>query len=133
MKLTVYSARDFNSKLKVTIQSTGRLGFTAETAESLQLSPDTFIKIAHDEEQDDSLFLIVCNQQDGDGFKLNCVSKYYSLPTTSLFEQLGYDFVNNTVIFDLYREPTLDAEADGTVYKMKKREMKKKKKEVDMK
>ena len=132
MPLSIYSAKKYSTKLKVTIQATGKLGFTAGTAKALSLSPDNYIKIACDDANTDLLYLIVCPGQDEDGFKLSCISGYYSLPTTLLFDELGIDYLSQTVIFDLSREPRLDEEAGGTVYKMNKREIPKKKKEVTM-
>ena len=132
MILQVYSAKKYSARLKATIQCTGKLGFTAETSKSLQLSPDSYIKIACDGSQNDVLYLIVCNSPDDDGFKVSYVSKYYSLPTAALFKELGIDYVNNTVMFDLVRIPMLDEEADGTVYRMDKRTNPKNKKEADM-
>lgn len=133
MTLQILSAKKYSTRLKVTIQGTGKLGFTAETAKTLQLSPDSYIKIACDADQNDALYLIVCNIPDDDGFKVSYISKYYSLPTTVLFKELGIDYVNNTVMFDLVRIPALDKEADGTVYRMDKRSNPKNKKEADMK
>lgn len=129
MKLKIYSAKNYGTKLKVTIQETGKLGFTKETAESLQLSNDTYIKIAEDEETQGDLYMIVCNKKDEDGFKANCNAGYYSLYTTILFKEMGIDFVNQTVIFDLSREEKLDKDVDGRVYKMHKRIKNKKRKE----
>ena len=132
MPLKIYSAKNFSTKLKVTIQGTGKLGFTAGTAKSLRLTPITYIKIASDSDDANILYLIVCNDIDEDGFKVDYISGYYSLPTTVLFNELGIDYKNYTVIYDLTREATLDTEANGTVYKMNKRVKEKKKKEADM-
>ena len=133
MTLSIYSAKNYSTKLKVTVQKTGKLGFTADTATSLHLSPDPYIKIARDEEQNDDLYMIVCEGQDEDGFKVCLNSGYYSLPTTMLLKELGLDYTHFTVIFDLSRESSLDEEAGGRVYKMSKRINTKKKKEVAMK
>ena len=133
MALSVFSAKNYSTKLKVTIQGTGKLGFTAETAKALALSADSYIKIAGDDEEKDRLYMIVCSGPDEDGFKVNCVSGYYSLPTTMLFNELGIDYTHFTVMFDLSRESRLDEEAGGMVYKMTKRQNPKKKKEVAMK
>lgn len=132
MSLSIYSAKNYSTKLKVTVQKTGKLGFTADTATSLHLTPDTYIKIACDEEQADNLYMIVCNEPDEDGFKVSLNSGYYSLPTTMLLKELGLDNAQYTVIFDLSRESSLDEEVGGKVYKMNKRINSKKKKEVAM-
>ena len=131
MALKIFSAKQYSVKLKCTIQNTGKLGFTSGTAKVLQLTPDSYMKIAADDEQK-MLYLIVCDRPDEDGFQVDLISNYYSLPTTVLFNELGIDYKNYTVMYDLSREASLDAEAGGTVYKMAERVNKKKKKEADM-
>lgn len=133
MALYVYSAKNYKTKLKVTIQATGKLGFTTQTADVLGLSPNTFIKIACDDSQNEDLYMIICKGEDEDGFKVNLISGFYSLPTTILFNELGIDYKNNTVIFDLIRDSRLDQETNGTVYKMSKRIKNRNKKELIMK
>lgn len=133
MALKVYSAKQYSVKLKCTIQNTGKLGFTSGTAKVLNLCPDSYIKIAIDDEHPDYLYLVVCKEPDEDGFKVDLISGYYSLPTTVLFNELGIDYKGYTVMYDMSREASLDEEARGTVYKMSKRiNLKKKKEEEDM-
>ena len=131
MALKVFSAKQYSVKLKCTIQNTGKLGFTSGTAKVLKLTPESYVKIAADDEQK-MLYLIVCDGADEDGFLVDYISNYYSLPTTVLFNELGIDYKHYTVMYDLSREASLDAEAGGTVYKMAKRVNEKKKKEADM-
>lgn len=132
MAIKVYSAKQYSVKLKCTIQSTGKLGFTAGTAKVLQLNPESYIKIAGDDETTGLLYLIVCIEPDEEGFKVDYSSGYYSLPTTVLFNELGIDYKNYTVMYDLTRDASLDATVGGMVYKMIKRVNKKNKKEADM-
>lgn len=128
-----YSAKDYSTKLKVTIQATGKLGFTAGTASALHLTPDSHVKLAGDETGTALLYLVVCPDTDEDGFKVDFTSGYYSLPTTVLFNELGIDYESYTFMYDLTREASLDEEAGGVVYKMKERKNKRKeKKEADM-
>lgn len=133
MSISIYSAKQYSAKLKATIQATGKLGFTTETASALGLSNDTYIKIASDDELADTFYMIVCEGKDEDGFKVHSASGYFYLPTTRLFNDINIDYKNYTVIFDLSREPKLDNEAGGKVYKMNKRQNAKKKKEAIMK
>ena len=132
MALKIYSAKAYSTKLKCTIQKTGKLGFTAETAKVLQLTPTSFIKIAGDDELPGVLYLIICPGEDEDGFKVDYISKYYSLPTTALFNELNIDYKNYTVMYDLARDASLDSSVDGIVYKMIERKNPRKKKEVEM-
>lgn len=133
MAIKIYSAKQYSIKLKCTIQNTGKLGFTSGTARVLQLNPSSYIKIASDEDHVDVMYLIVCNEPDEDGFNVDYISGYYSLPTTVLFNELGIDYKKYTVMFDLVREASLDEEVHGTVYKMMKRTNERKKNETDMK
>lgn len=132
MAFKVFSAKQYSVKLKCTIQNTGKLGFTAGTANVLGLHPESFIKLAYDDENPDVMYLVVCDGPDDDGFKVDYISKYYSLPTTVLFNELGIDYKKYTIMYDLTREASLDKEAGGAVYKMAKRFNEKKKKEADM-
>ena len=50
--IRIIKTRDFNVKLKATIHSSGRLGFTSDTAVALSLSSASFAKFANDDEDD---------------------------------------------------------------------------------
>ena len=123
-----YSAKKYSAKLKVTIQATGKLGFTDDTAKELELSTQTYIKLGGDESDPDVMYLVVLQEANDDAFKVCKAGDYYYLPTTVLFLSLGYDFRNKTIIFDLTRAKEFDEEFGGTVYKLNKRESDKKKK-----
>lgn len=120
MKIRILSVREYTSRLKATIQATGRLGFTEETARVLSLSSDRFIKIAYDDETE-TFYLVVMTNQDPDAFKVCSAGDYFYLPTASLFRAMGVDYESMSVIFDLSRDMSLDKELGGSVYKMNKR------------
>lgn len=122
-----YSAKRYNAKLKVTIQATGKLGFTDDTAKELELSTRTYIKLGADESDPGVMYLVVLQDADEDAFKVCKAGDYYYLPTSVLFMSLGYDFRNKTIIFDLTRSKEFDEEFGGKVYKLNKRESDKKK------
>lgn len=123
-----FSARQYSAKLKVTIQSTGKLGFTDDTAKELELSSQTYIKLGADENDPDVMYMVVLSEVDEDAFKVCKAGDYFYLPTSVLFMALGYDFKNKTIIFDLTRSSDYDADFGGKVYKLNKRESDKKKK-----
>lgn len=125
MALKILSAKNFSAKLKVTIQLTGRLGFTETTATQLQLKAGKFAKFAQDDETSD-LFLCVSDKKSVDAFDIRKSGKYYFVPTTSLFDMMGFDYKKKTIMFDLVRAVEYDCEMDGEVYKMIKRELLKK-------
>ena len=127
MSIKVLSAKQFATKLKATIQASGRLGFTAETATVLGLEYGKFAKFAKDDEKE-SLYLIIINEKSEDAFDIRVSSGYYYVPTKVMFDTLGYDYENDTIMFDLVRQPSLDNDLQGQVYYMKQRQIKNKEK-----
>lgn len=119
--ISIIKTSDFNVKLKATIHSSGRLGFTADTAEKLNLSEHTYIKFAHDDENENDLYLVVVTQDDEDAFKVIRSGKYFYLPTTALFQSFGFDFKKYNIIFDMVRMSDFDEIVNGKVYKLNKR------------
>lgn len=129
---TILSAKDYEKKLKATIQRTGRLGFTDDTIEELGINETVRVKFAQDDEDNSKLFLIMTDGKDEDAFKVIKAGSYYYLNTKLLFNSLGYDFKNNTIMFDLARNAQLDEELKGKVYNMNIRIHKRKKEENEM-
>ncbi len=120
MAIKVISAKQFATKLKVTIQATGRLGFTEETAKALELTTGKGAKFAQDDETG-TLFLVITDEVSEDAFPIKISSGYFYVPTKLMFDMLGLDYDNNSIMFDLIREKSLDEELHGQVYRMKKR------------
>ena len=121
--ISIIKTSDFNVKLKATIHSSGRLGFTADTANRLNLSEQTYIKFAKDDENDNDLFMIVVadEDEDEDTFRVVRSGKYYYLPTTTMFQSFGYDFKKFNFMFDMVRMSDYDEIVNGKVYKLNKR------------
>ncbi len=119
--ITIIRTRDFNVKLKATIHASGRLGFTADTATALSLSPSSLAKFARDDEDEKSLYLIITDTPDEDAFKVIKAGAYYYLPTSLMFDSLGFDYKRFNIMFDLVRMTDLDELLDGQVYKLNKR------------
>lgn len=115
MELKILSAQNFNVNLKCTIHASGKLGFTEATAKELELSENSGIKFAQDDEG--SLYLINLKAPDKDSFKVNKAGAYYYVNAKILFDQLGYDYRNNTIIFDMTNIPELE----NNYYKLNER------------
>ena len=128
MAIKILSAKEFNVKLKATIQAYGRLGFTEPTAKFLKLSPYKYAIFANDEETN-NLYLAISENESEDSFEIKSTSGYYYVPAKMLFDVLGLDYINNVIMFDLVRVSSLDEETGGETYKMNKRENKRKSKE----
>ena len=130
MAITILSAKNFAIKLKATIQASGKLGFTAETAKVLDLESGKFAKFAKDDENG-ALYLIIINERSEEAFDIRFTSGYYYVPTKVMFDALGFHYENGNIMFDLVRQPSLDADLQGQVYYMKQRPIKTKKEKND--
>ena len=88
MEIRIFSAREYNAKLKCTIHSSGKLGFTDETARELGLSVESGIKFAMND--NDELLLINCRlDKDEDAFDVSKSGAYYYVNAKPLFDSLG--------------------------------------------
>ena len=131
MTIKILSAKNFAIKLKATIQASGRLGFTAETATALDLKSGKFAKFAKDDENG-ALYLIINNERSEDAFEIRLSSGYYYISTKVMFDTLGYNYENGNIMFDLVRQPSLDDDLQGQVYFMKQRTNKYRKEKNDI-
>ncbi len=128
--IRIIKTRDFNVKLKATIHSSGRLGFTSDTAVALSLSSASFARFANDDEDDKALYLIISSSEDEDSFKVTKSGAYYYLPTSLMFDAFGYDYKRYNIMFDLVRISELDELLGGRVYKLNKRILMRKEKKT---
>lgn len=116
MNLKIFSAKDYNARLKCTIHSSGKLGFTDETAKELGLTNNSGIKFASNENGD--LHIINCREDvDEDAFAVCKSGAYFYVNAKPLFDSLGLDYKNNVIMFDLSKVDIDDME----VYKLNKR------------
>ena len=106
MELKILSAKKFNVNLKCTIHASGKLGFTEATSNTLKLSENSGVKFAQDKEG--GLYLINSQSLDEDSFKVNKAGAYYYVNAKVLFDQLGYDYRNYNIIFDMVNVPELE-------------------------
>jgi hypothetical protein len=121
--MKILSAKKFGVRLKATVQATGKLGFTKATSDALNLERCPFVTFSQAEDDNRDLYLSISDIASGDAFRVLVSSGYYSLSTKALFDALGLDYENNTIIFDLHRMASLDDELNGEAYKLVKRVM----------
>lgn len=117
----IFNAKELTQKLKATVQRTGKLGFTAETLEALQIKQGTYIRIADDTESKRILWLGVINEPTDNAFPVNKAGDYYYLNTTKLFEKIGIDFRKKNCMYDMTRAPENDEAIGGECYKLQLR------------
>jgi hypothetical protein len=130
MALLTLSAKRYQTKLKATIQNSGRLGFTDKTAKELQLQKGSRVRFLIDEDKKD-FFLAISNEGDEDAFDVRESGTYLYVSTKLLFDEYEFDYKKKNIMFDLVRRPMLDDEAGGIVYKMNIRELPRREKGVE--
>lgn len=124
--MKILSAQDYNQRLRVSIQASGKLSFTNETVRCLGIDASSKVVFGQDDTDPQVLYLIL--PDDGsrqDAFEVRASGKYYYVPTKTMFDALGMDYTseNAAVLFDLVRMESMDAEAGGKVFKMNRREV----------
>lgn len=119
--MKLLSVKDYSTKLRLTVQSTGRLCFTDETARTLSVFNRMPVRFCLDEEVDGGqLYMTIATEGDTDAFLVRKSGKTLYIPTSGLFDNLGIDYKTNTISFQLIRTAELDAELKGTTYRMNK-------------
>lgn len=124
--MKILSAQDYNQRLRVSIQASGKLSFTNETVRCLGIDASSKVVFGQDDTDPQVLYLILPDDRDRqDAFEVRASGKYYYVPTKTMFDALGMDYTseNAAVLFDLVRMESMDAEAGGKVFKMNRREV----------
>ena len=113
-----FDAKAYTVRLKATVHSSGRLGFSADTIEYLKLTPDCSICLAQDSDNKKVLYMAILRERRDDAFPVLSAGKYVYLNTRQLFDTLKIDYVNLVNYYDLTRFEEGDAEIGGECYKM---------------
>lgn len=124
--MKILSAKQYNYKLKVTVQQTGKMGFSEETARVLSLTEDHGVKFFIEGEPE-QLHMAIMGAPDEDSFPIRKSGAYFYVPAQRLFDDLGVDYKTYTVFYDLVRSVAYDEEVGGQSYRMIIRTIKKKK------
>lgn len=114
----IFDAKELTQKLKATVQRTGKLGFTAETLEALNIHQGTYIRFAEDTESKRILWMGVLQEPADNAFPVNKAGTYFYLNTIKLFEKIGIDFKKKNCMYDMERAAEYDETIGGECYKM---------------
>lgn len=93
-------------KPKATIHFSGRLGFSSEAIKFMNLENNRAFKVAVSDSDGTAVKnLYLIEDKDIPGVaKVSKAGEYYYLNVGSLFEDLGFDYKNYTIIFDIKKE-----------------------------
>lgn len=119
--MKLLSVKDYSSKLRLTVQSSGKLCFTEETARILAVAERMPVRFSLDEEAEGGqLYMTIAGEGDQDAFLVRKSGKTMYLPASGLLDGLGIDYKTNAVSFHLVRAAALDEELKGVTYRMNK-------------
>jgi hypothetical protein len=123
MKIKFFTVADLDRNLKATIHRSGKLGFTKDAADKLQLKASTSANIGMNEEDpsDEKLYMVFYDNPVSGSFRVVKAGSYFYLSTKPLFDTLKYDYLNESISFDITRESQFEGQP---VYALKRRKMK---------
>lgn len=124
LKLKWISPDGLEKNMKATAHKSGKLGFTMDAAEKMQLSADKSVNIAinEDDPADKNLYVMINSGVSEGGFKISKAGQYYYINTKALFESLKIDYRKDWIVYDISRE-TIDGQL---IYVFRRREKEKK-------
>lgn len=98
LKLTILKPSEF-SRLKATVQKSGKLGFSQSSANILVLNENRFAIIAKDSVG--NLYIRFTKEESEMTFPIRKSGEYRYINTTDLFLKMGLDFKKKALIFRL--------------------------------
>lgn len=126
MKIKFFNPNSLDRNLKATVHKSGKLGFTVDAANKMDLKPTKSAAIGKndDDSSDTALYIAIYDEQKEGAFKVAKAGAYYYLNLKSLFDTLKINYKSQSVIFDISEE---DMEGEK-IYKLSRRENNKKEK-----
>jgi hypothetical protein len=121
MNIKFLDAKEFEANLKCTVQSNGKLNFSASAIKIFELHKHKSVKFAVNEDAKgvEELYIVIQDHITDDAFKVNKAGNYYYLNAKALFDSLGIDYRAHSVIYDITKTEQL---IDGLpLYKLNKR------------
>lgn len=122
MALKKLVVSEYGVKMKATIQASGKLSFTDATAKNLELGENTRFAIYQDDKAPLDRLYMVRADQDDEAFPVRKSGMYYYMATRTLFDILGIDYKRVTVLYDIVRDSSRDAETGGETYRLTRRD-----------
>lgn len=112
--------------IKATIHKSGKLGFSQAAIDKLELNQDVYLMVGTSKEnkKDNSIYLAISTESNEMAIKVNKAGNYYYLNTKDFFNEIGVDFKNKSIIYDIV---DISSES-GKLYKLIPREKDRKRK-----
>lgn len=125
MKLNFIKITESGRNVKATVHSSGKLGFSGDAIRYYNINDGMYIAFATSEDENDkNLYAVFYDEYREGALKLKKAGHYYYANTKNMFDELGIDYRNIKIIFDIIDTQTKYDER--TVIKLIKRVKKKK-------
>jgi hypothetical protein len=122
MKIKFLSPDSLDKNLKATVHKSGKMGFTIEAAKKmgLDINKSLSIGINEDDTEDKNLYVVINSNKRSDSFSLLKTGEYYYVNTKPLFDNLKYDYINKSIVFELSEDKIEDTKL--FIFKTKEKE-----------
>ncbi len=118
MELKFYRPKEPATRAKLTVQRSGKMGFSKGAADLLDIEKYRFAKIGTNTEGE--LFILLQSEADDATFNIAKAGQYYYISAKGLLDEMGIDYKSpDTTIFDIQKTKTTN------IYKLSKRVIKK--------
>ncbi|MGV8879579.1 MAG: hypothetical protein ACOH2A_11165 [Sphingobacteriaceae bacterium] len=107
MNIKFFKARELDRNLKATISSNGKMGFTTEAAEKLNLGVNKSLSIGmnNDDNRDKNLYILVNEaNEENDSFPILRTGSFYYVNTKSLFKTIKIEFKRYDTYYEITKE-----------------------------
>ena len=106
MKIKFFNPKNLDRNLKATVHKSGKLGFTVDAANKMDLKPNKSAGVGENEEDksDKSLYIIIYDDIQDGAFKVAKAGEYYYLNLKNLFDTLKINYKSQSVVYDISEE-----------------------------
>lgn len=120
----IVNAESFVTNAKATVQRSGRLGLTKESAQLLDVKKGGRLLVAESDNGDLACVVLPPESNDTRGFRWQLASEYFSVNLKPFFDKVGLDYTDTSVttIYDIIQ--TDESYSGYPVFKFHKRVIK---------
>lgn len=106
MKIKFFDPNTLDRNLKATIHKSGKLGFTVDAANKMELKPNISVAVGMNEEDesDKALYFKFFPHQEPGAFNVAKAGNYFYVNLKSLFDTLKINYKGPSVIYDITEE-----------------------------
>ena len=112
-EIDFFEPEDDYGVVKAAVHKTGKLGFSSGAAKKIDFENNRYFKIGKNKAdlEDKAIYMLNSGEIDKSAYKVSKAGDYYYLRIKNIIDSLGYDYINESVIFNIQ-----EMEGDGDIY-----------------